>query len=164
MQQKYIDILNIKVAKLMTDEISAATFYLECSSYLTNLELAEEIRTHSKEEFDHFTILMDYAVKHNIKRNYDFDRKVIKNIPTSDKSIIAAIQKLEKTAVANYRELTLLARENDDLESEELFAGLLKAEMTHFDDIAQYTGEKRTLGESFKSFKKFSDEFNSRYK
>jgi len=157
----YKELINEKIGKLMTDEISSATMYIEASQYITDLELAEEIKTHGQEEFDHFTLLMEYAISHNLKTNYDFDRAVIKNVPQNNNSLIRLIQTLEKKAIANYREVALLARQNNDIESEEFFIDLMKKEMEHFDDVAQKTGEHRNLGESFGKFKKFRNQFIS---
>jgi len=160
----YKEIINEKIGKLMTDEISAATMYLEAAEHLTNLELAAEMRIHAQEEFEHFGLLMGYAVSHGLKTNYDFDRSVIKNVPLNNNSLIRLIQTLEKKAIANYREIALLARENNDLESEEFFMNLMKKEMEHFDDVAQVTGEHRNLGESLTKFKKFRSQFTKSYK
>lgn len=156
----YEEIINEKIGKLMTDEISAATMYTEAAQYITDVSLADEIRTHAQEEFNHFKKLLEFATDHSLKTNYDFDRTVIKNIPRDTKSLIKIIQTLEKKAIANYREIALLARENNDLEGEALFLELMREEMKHFDDIAQVTGETRKLGEGFEKFKKFKDRFN----
>lgn len=156
----YEEMINEKIGKLMTDEISAATMYAEAAQYITDASLSDEVRTHGQEEFDHFKKLMDFATNNNLKTNYDFDRAVIKNIPRDTKSLIKIIQSLEKKAITNYREIALLARENNDLEGETLFLELMKVEMEHFDDIAQVTGETRKLGEGFEKFKRFRDRFN----
>jgi len=160
----YKDIINEKISKLMTDEISAATMYTEAAEYITDLELAQEIKEHATNEFEHFKELMDYAIKHNLKTNYDFDRSVIKNVPTNNKKLIQIIQALEKKAIANYREIAILSRDNNDLESEEFFISLMKREMEHFDDVAQVTGETRKLGEGFQQFNKFKTQFIKSYK
>jgi len=156
----YEEILNEKISKLMTDEISAAAMYIEAAQYINDVALADEIRTHAKEEYTHFGQLMDFATQHNLKTNYDFDRTVIKNVPKNTKSLVHIIQTLEKKAIANYREIALLARQNNDLEGETLFLELMRKEMEHFDDVAQVTGETRKLGEGFEKFKKFRDRFS----
>jgi len=157
---EYTELINEKIGKLMTDEISAATMYIEAAQYITDLELAEEIKTHGQEEFEHFQELMQYAISHNLKTNYDFDRTVIKNVPRDTKTLTRVIQNLEKKAIANYREIALIARDNNDIESEQFFMSLMRKEMEHFDDVAQKTGEHRRLGESLTKFKKFKNEFN----
>ena len=156
---EYQEIINHKIGKLMTDEISAASMYMEAAQYIKDLELAEEIRKHAQEEFDHFKLLLEFAVTHSLKTNYDFDRAVIKNVPMNPQSVIRLIQTLEKKAIANYREIALLARENNDLESEQFFLDLMKAEMGHFDEVAQITGEYRKLGEGFDKSTKFREQF-----
>ena len=163
-KMEYKKIIEEKINMLMTDELSASSMYIEASQYITNLELAEEIKIHGQEEFEHFQLLMEYAISHNLKIKYDLDRKVTKSVPLNNNSLIRLIQTLEKKAIANYREVALLARQNNDLESEEFFMDLMKKEMEHFDDVAQVTGEHRGLGEGLVKFKKFRSQFLKSYK
>lgn len=148
------DILN----QLMTDEISASTMYIEASGYMTDITLSKEILEHGKDEFEHFQKLMNFCINHNLKTNYDFDRTVIKKVPKNKKQILKLIQELEQKAIEDYREASLLARANDDIEAEELFIEIMKEEMEHFDDLAQETGETRKV-EGFKTFK---SQFNTK--
>jgi len=155
----YIDEVQELIKRRMIDEISAATFYLEAATIIRDLELSEEIKKHASEEFDHFSRLISFARNHKLDIKYDFDRSVIKNVPAKDKALISIIQGLERKAISDYRELSILCRDNNDLEGEKFFKEIMLEEMQHFDDVAQKTGESRKLGESFKKFKKFKDKF-----
>jgi len=139
------------INKRLTDEISAAAMYLHAAGYIKDIEIAEEIRKHAEEEFTHFSELMSFANSHDIFVVYEFDKEVTKNVPRETNKIISLIQKLEKKAIADYKSMVILARENYDLEAEKLFKHLMEEEIKHFDDIAQVTGETRKLGESGKT-------------
>jgi bacterioferritin (cytochrome b1) len=134
------------------DEISAATFYVEAANMINDLEVIEEIREHAKDEFKHFTWLMDYAKSHDLPVKYDFDRKVIKNVNQKNEKIIKYIQSLEKKAISDYRDMMIYAQTNQDIESAELFKKIMLEEMEHFDDIAPKLGQKRVIGEGFKKY------------
>lgn len=149
-KEKLTEIVN----QLMTDEISAATMYLEAAGYLDEITLVNEITQHADEEYGHFKKLMDFATNHGLKISYDFSRPVIKKVPKSTPQLLRIIQDLEKKAIADYKGAALLARENQDIEAEELFSDIMKDEISHFDDIAIQTKEVRALGES-SSFKMF---------
>ena len=150
---KYQVQLNEILGQLMTDEISASTMYIEASGYMTNIPLAKEILAHGAEEYGHFQKLMAFCISHGLKTNYDFDRTVIKKVPKNKKQILKLIQELEQKAIKDYKEASLLARANDDIEAMTLFTEIMNDEIGHFDDLAQETGEVRRLGEGFKNFK-----------
>lgn len=147
------------IKRRMIDEISAATFYLDAATLIRDMELAEEIRDHAKDEFDHFSRLVKFARGHGLEVRYDFDRSVIKNVPAKTKALTSIIQGLERKAISDYREMAILCKDNMDLEGEKFFKTIMLEEMEHFDNVAQKTGETRKLGESFKKFKKFKDKF-----
>jgi len=150
---KYQLKLNEMLGKLLTNEISASSMYVEASGYITDITLSKEILTHAEEEFGHFQKLMKFCINHGLKTNYDFDRTVIKKVPKNKKQIIKLIQNLEQQAIQDYKEATIFARQNNDIEAEALFTEIMNDEIEHFDDLAQETGQTRRLGEGFKNFK-----------
>jgi len=155
----YKDEIQNLLKRRMIDEISAASFYLEAATLIRDLELAEEIKKHASEEFNHFSRLIEFARNHGLEVRYDFDRNVIKNVPANTKALISIIQGLERKAISDYREMSIICKNNEDIEGEKFFKEIMLEEMNHFDDVAQKTGQSRKLGESFKRFKKFKEKF-----
>lgn len=139
--------------KAIKDELSAASAYHAMAANSKDAKLAEELSAHGDEEFQHYVRLVQYAANHQIKLNYGVDSVVINNIPKEKESILKAVQALETTAIADYKAAALCAREAKDLETEEFFTDLMKEEMGHFDDLAQYTGINRSLNSILKNLK-----------
>jgi len=142
-RQQIIEGLN----KVIKDELSAASNYHCIANNTKDATLAEELRDHGDEEFTHYKLLIEFIFNHGLESEITFgvDPHVINDIKKDTETILSLVQKLEKEAISDYSKLSLLARENDDLETEKFFTNLLQEEQGHFDDLAQYTGEKRSL-------------------
>lgn len=150
---EYSEQINTIFNKAIKDELSSAIQYTIQAAKLKGSiesETADELLEHGKEEFSHFTELVDYATKHNFdgKLVIELDFDVIKNISTDLKEIQNFNMKLEKTAADDYKKAAILARENGDLETEAFFIELMQDELSHFDDIAELSGDTRGLNES----------------
>lgn len=142
-EQQVVELIN----KALKDELSAASSY-SCMSQITeNGTLAQELMTHASEEFNHYNQIIGFIYAHGLesKVNFSFDLEVANQFPSDTYSIIEFTQRLETEAMEDYRKIALLARENNDLETEAFFMGLMASEQTHFDDLARYNGGRRTL-------------------
>ena len=140
--------------KVIIDELSAASVYHAMAANSKDAKLAGELSTHGDEEFEHYKQLIEFATNHNIILCYGIDSKVINNIPKEKDEILKVVQSLETIAIKDYRRAALLAREEKDLETEGFFTELMKDEMKHFDDLAQYTGINRSLSSILKNLNK----------
>ena len=148
-KEKIVELLN----KALKDELSASIAY-KCMSELTeNGTLAEELLAHSGEEYGHYNRILSYVFSHGLEGDIRIilDLEVSNLYPKDTKGIIKFTQDLEIEAIEDYRRGALLARENDDLETEELFKGLMSEEQGHFDDLSRYNKERRELT-SFKEY------------
>ena len=139
------------INKALRDELSAASSYSCMSQTTENGTLASELMAHASEEFGHYNQIIGFVYAHGLeeKVNFSFDLNVANQFPSDTFTIIEFTQGLETRAMEDYRQIALLARENNDLETEAFFMGLMAAEQTHFDDLARYNGGRRVL-RSFK--------------
>lgn len=149
----YSDIITQIFNKAIVDELSAASVYHAMAANITDAKLAEELHAHGDEEFKHYKQLLEFALNHGLILCYGIDSKVINNVPKSKEAILKVVQSLETNAIKDYKESALIAREEKDLETEEFFMDLMKEEMRHFDDLAQYTGVNRSLNSILKNLK-----------
>lgn len=152
-KQEYLNAITGIFNKSIKDELSSAIQYTIQSTKLKGSiesETADELLAHGKEEFDHFTQLVDYATKHGFDNGLvvELDFNVIKNISTDLKTIQQFNMKLEKGASSDYKSAAILARDNGDLETEAFFIELMNDELKHYDDIAELSGDIRGLNES----------------
>lgn len=146
-EKKVVELIN----KALKDELSAASSY-QCMAEITeNGTLAQELSEHADEEFAHYKKIIGFVFSHGLesKVNFSLDLEVSNDFPDETTRIIEFTQELETQAMEDYRQIALLARENNDLETEAFFLGLMQEEQAHFDDLSRYNGTKRTL----KSFK-----------
>jgi len=152
----YEETITRSISQRLTDEISAATFYLEATRYIDDLEVIEELKEHAKDEFRHFQELMDFAGAHDLDVSYAFDPEVVNFKGETSKNYIEFIQGLEQKAIDDYKEMCAYAKEHKDPEAMELFKKIMQEEMEHFDDISPKLQQKRPLlGET--SFKRLFD-------
>ena len=144
----YSEIITNGIIKALRDELTAASVYIAMAETTTEDGLKEELLQHSKEEFEHYGKLIHYALKHSIVVNYSIDSSTMNKVPSSTEEILKIVQGLETAAIVDYKQLALEARNNNDLETEQFFIELMKAEQEHFDDLSVFTGKHRTLATS----------------
>ena len=136
--------------KAMRDEISASIVYIKMAQSLSGFQgskVADELLEHSKEEFEHYNELIDFATKHGFVDQLDYtiiDMDVIKNAPMKDiNAIMLYTQELEQTAISDYNELGKMAEEAESEEARKLFFEIMGDEQEHFDDLAVWLDQTR---------------------
>lgn len=141
------------IEKALRDEISTASFYLrqaqEIMGYNTE-EVIEKLQEYGKEEFEHYTELLEFAGKFDILKDIKlgYDDYSLEMLETELSKINETVAKLEKTAYNDYKAAARLAMENDDLETHEFFKELMNDEAGHLDDFLLFQNKTRTFGES----------------
>lgn len=135
------DILNV----VIKDELVAASLYVRLANKASTPYIIDHLLEHSQEEFYHYTKLIAFAHNNSLDIKVDFDVLAVNDIPTDEFAIIALNQQLEEKAINDYKNASIIARNNYDLSTEEFFTDLLKAEQEHFDDFVMFSGETRTL-------------------
>lgn len=150
-KEAVIELINIAVAS----EVSSASAYLCMAEMTDNGTLAAELSAHAMEEFGHYKRIIGFLYAHGLEEyvSFQMDLDVSNDFPVDKSEIVAFTQMLETQAIEDYRTIALLARENDDLETEVFFTQLMKEEQGHFDDLARYNGERRVL----KSFRDYAN-------
>ena len=141
-RNQMIDIFNIAIK----DELSASAFYISVANQLKGFEvaeIAEEFIKQSKEEYEHFTELFEYASKKNIIEEidigiYDYFEEYPIDINDID-SVIEWKQYFEKEARDTYIEATELAESYNDEITRGFFLELANDEQKHIDDILQFS-------------------------
>jgi ferritin len=138
----YIKQLTIAVNKALSNELSSAVVYHKFATLASGVNMtdfAKQLQINGDEEFDHFKSLMEFAGNHNIV--FTLSLNDIINTPfTNDINIDnTSISNLEKQAYEDYRAIALLARQNDDIETEGFFIELMNDERKHLDSIFKLT-------------------------
>lgn len=123
------------LSKVLNDEISASIVYKAMAEYSVLPQLEEQLLEHSKDEFEHFNEIFSFCVSHGISPEVKL-MDYVNNYPSNDTDILMFTQKLEKEAIEDYKSIVLLARENDDVETESFFTEIMNDEIEHFDDLA----------------------------
>jgi len=152
-QETKIKVLSKVFNKFIRDELSAASVYIKLSELVTTPKLAEELKEHAKEEFEHFQELMHFASAHGFIHtlNISLDSEAVCPFPgddirdISDLSVIRFVQDLETTAINDYKRMATLAMDHRCIEVYEFFSELMKDEMEHFDDLAALIGQTRPV-------------------
>jgi len=139
----YIEKLTEVINKALADEISSSMLYYKfavLASGANMTEFAEQLQENGDEEFDHFKSVLEFAANHNIPIVLGTTENIV-NIPfTNDINIDdLAISNLEKQAYTDYKNIALLARQNEDIETETFFIELMNDERKHLDSIAKLT-------------------------
>jgi ferritin len=150
----YKEQLEKMLAKVLNDEISTSIVYKAMSEYATNSKIAEELIDHSKDEFEHFNEIISFCINHGLDPVIELT-EYTNDYPDTDKEILDFTQNLEQTAINDYRSIVLLARSNDDVETEAFFTEIMNDEIEHFDDLAPLAKETRSIQDN--SPKTFSD-------
>jgi len=144
-----MDLTNIlveKFNKFIRDEISAAAGYIVIAQKLKGKDVAnvvKELMEHASEEFTHYKELITYAGNHGFLdklKLVDFDTTVTQYEPKDLIECVKFIQSLEEQARNDYKEMVLLARENDAVELEEFFEDIMGDEIGHFNDLQYIFG------------------------
>jgi ferritin len=146
---KYETEMQKRINKALRDEVSASIFYYKVGNFISDLEAAEEILDHAKEEMEHFADIIKYSTSHGIICQVELDKSVTEFFVEDDKKLVEKIQELEKLAISDYRDNAKFAEDNGDLESMEFWKSLMEKEIEHFDDIAPKLKQSRKLGESY---------------
>jgi len=136
--------------KSITDELTAALVYIKMAESLNGFDgskVAEHLKEHADQEYDHYKMLISGASKHGILKNFDIskvDQEVFDKAPLGDiMRIIMYTQNLESGAIMQYSALADFADEYDAKDTKDMFNTLRKAEEEHFDDFAEWTGQTR---------------------
>lgn len=143
-KEKVIGLIN----KALADEITAASLYLAMAQNTTSQSIATQLEEHSLQEFGHYTKLIQFAFNHGLEQDivFSFSDQAANDVPYDDVEILELVQTLELEAIQDYKTITLIARENEDYETEEFFGDIMEDEMGHFDDLNRYLKQKRQLG------------------
>lgn len=153
-QTQYEELLVERINKFLRDEISAATGYALIASKLKGLaseEIIEELQEHGKEEYEHYTELVEFAGRYGLEVKLsliDLDQRVLQYQPTDLKTTVEFINSLEKEARSDYLEMTKIAEEQEDIQTMEFFKELANDETKHFLDLQYVNGDTLKLGES----------------
>lgn len=140
--------------KTLTDELTAVLAYHKMAQSLfiglDEQRVAEHLIEHADEEYQHHKELQDFAQRHGFQKKLDFSKinqEIFNNAPTGNAmQAMMYHQELETGAIADYQALALYGEENNSPEVYEFFRELMMDEMTHFDDIADWTGQSRECG------------------
>jgi ferritin len=143
-KEKVIGLIN----KALTDEITAASVYLAMAQVAPSENIAKQLEEHAQDEFDHYKKLITFAYAHGFGQSLEFNMEYsnANDIPEEIDEILDIVQSLEQEAIQDYKTIALIAREQNDIETEEFFMDLMEDEMSHFDELARYTNQKRELG------------------
>ena len=143
-KEKVVGLIN----KALTDEITAASAYLAMAQITPSENIAKQLEEHAQDEFGHYKKLISFAYNHNLCEFIEFsmDYCGANAIPNDTFEMLAIVQSLEQEAIQDYKTIALLAREQGDIETEEFFMDLMEDEISHFDELARYTNQKRELG------------------
>lgn len=153
---EYKKFITDKINKALNDEMTSSISYLKMANELQGINMkavSTILLEHADEEYSHYKEILEYAVNHNIKPIFDIDLIKINSTPTDLMKVISFTQTLEKEAIADYLEISKVALENSDIETQEFFEDILEDEHHHFDELAPFISQKRELGES-SNFKK----------
>ena len=126
--------------KAVKDELSAASIYYLVAAKITGFEeaeIAEELQKHAKEEYEHFTELIDYAYTHGIE--LEIGLNYTQDYPTKLEDVIKWKQDLETEAMNDYLNAAKLAEAEGDMLTVEFFRELAQDERKHLDDLLKYT-------------------------
>jgi len=147
-ESKLVSFLN----KVISDELSASVMYAKAANELVGLgssEVSEELSSHSKEEYEHFTELIEFASKHGLldKISICLDEDVVNFSPLSDaKYVMKKVQELELSAIEDYSRMAKCAMKHGDIETAKFMKEIMSDEISHFDDLAFVNGDKRKVG------------------
>ena len=135
--------------KAVRDELSACSVYRIIGNKLKGPdtdEIRDHLFEHAKEEYGHYTELIDYASKHNFLQDIkvQLDNTVF-NANGDNNALVLSTQNLETKAAQDYRNASILASKNNDIETHEFFTELMKDELKHFDENAYFLGQSRTV-------------------
>ncbi len=135
-ENEMINIFN----SLIRDELEASINYRILAQKITDAPIQSQLIEHSKEEFTHYGLLVEYAANHGILNNLEFQvRKEQTNpaqLPDVLFGVVEFVQNLETTAAENYKLAAKRADEEGDTETRLFFEKLMQEEFGHYDDIA----------------------------
>jgi len=136
------------IEKVLMDELSASIYYAKASNELTGLgsqEVAEELKSHSEEEYEHFNQIMEFASNHGLLTsvNIHLDMSVV-NYPelSNANAVMRKVQELEKSAIRDYKCMSMRAMLHKDIETAMFFREIMKDEIEHFNDLSFVNGDK----------------------
>ena len=140
---EYRALIKNKIQKVIRDEITASIAYRLMANRTTNPNFQKEMEEHGDDEYRHFKQLVDFCMNHSCDVKIQLDNDVIDRIPDDNEGMFRLHQELEQKAMEDYFQIVLIAKNNNDFETEEFFKTLLQEEMEHFDDVAVLTGVPR---------------------
>jgi ferritin len=144
----YKEFLIEKINKVVVDEITTSMAYTKMAEALEGINInavAEILHAHADEEHNHFKSIVAYAYNHGVIPILCVNADVVNGIPSTLEAVILYTQNLEQIAIADYKEMSVVAEENGDSETAEFFKALMLKEMEHFDDMAAFIGQKREI-------------------
>ena len=140
-KQRMIDIFN----KAIQDEISSAAVYLKIAGLMDGFdshEIVEKMISHGKEEFEHYTSLIDYASNHGILEYLDISLQDYARTypdPNDIQGILDYKQELEIQAMNDYLNAAELAHQKGDTLTKLFFQHLAGDERRHYDDLQRFS-------------------------
>jgi ferritin len=137
----------------LVDELSASISYKSMSEFATEEKLVKALEEHSAEEYAHFNEILSFALNHDIKPVIAVSADIVQNYPTEDSKMVDFVQGLEKKAISDYKEISLKARKEGDLETEAFFMELMNDEIAHFDELSAMNNTVRGVNENSGYFK-----------
>jgi ferritin len=144
----YKDELVKSINKALRDEISASIGYKAMSELAKGDKLTQAMSAHSNEEFAHFGAILSFSLNHGLKVTTEIDTKVVNEYPIDDDKMIPFVQNLETNAIADYKAIALMAREEGDLETESFFIEIMNDEIGHYDELSALSKSVRGVNET----------------
>jgi len=135
----YQEELTVRINNALRDEISSAMMYNKVSEQAMGTdmnEFAEQLSENADEEYGHFKEILAYAINHAIPVELRIDPIVIgMNSTANIESNLSMIIALENKAYDDYKQISLLAREAQDIETEGFFIEKMNDERKHADGM-----------------------------
>lgn len=144
----YKSIVTNFINKVLMDEISASILYKRVAESLVGSghdAMKEEFEEHSEEEFQHFNEIISFASSRGIMNEIyvTLDDSIVQYSITDIQQTVLFTQTLELQAMEDYKYIMDVSHDNGDIDTCEFFKEIRNDEVSHFDDIAQFTGQVR---------------------
>lgn len=152
----YQEELTLRINKALRDEISSSMMYNKMAEQAMGQDLnefSELLLENADTEYGHFKEILSYSINHNIPVQLSVDESVI-NIDcfTELEVNLAIIVDLEQKAYNDYKTISLLAREAEDIETETFFIEKMNDERAHLDGIVKLSKLQANKPLSFREF------------
>jgi ferritin len=152
----YIETLTNIINKALANEISSAMVYHKIAEEVKGTDMedfSEQLSANGTEEFGHYKEILAYAFSHDISVVLNINPSILATPCTNIIDLdVSNNVTLEQQAYDDYRAAALLARENEDIETENFFIELMNDERRHLDSVAKLSKIQPAKTLSFKQF------------